>query len=317
MIFEANNLQYSGFESISVKSSIQTLSDSFSLTCNNRWLDGSLKAGDECRILDSAENPLLDGYVDILNPTIGASMTIMGRDKAGDLIDSNYASGTGEFVGLTLKEIITALCQPFGIIVTGETGSKINRFRYGLDQSVSDIIRTLVSRQGYLCNSDGSGDLVIERAGATTAPFSLVEGVNILQGSVVLDASRLHSSYKSLGQNYDNNVINSTFTGLSKRHRPRTTIDTGSIQIQDAQTRSEWIGRTSDGSAQRYSVTVANVQDVRPNTLIYCDSPTLGVNDSLLITDVVRLTDKSGSTTSLNLANPYIFGLDAVNNTYL
>lgn len=317
MIFEANNIQYNGFESISVMSSVRTISDSFSITCNNRWTRGGLKAGDEARILDIEGDPLIDGYVNALNPSIGGSMGISGRDKSGDLIDSTYIKGTGEFVGLTMKEIIQALCTPFGIIVTGEDGSTIDRFRYGLNQRVADIIRTLVVRQGYLCNSDGSGDLVIQKAGTTRAPFVLQEGVNILSGNAVIDASKLHSSYKVLGQNISNNTINAEFTGLSDRYRPLTSIDTGNIQIRDAQTSSEWLARVSDGSAQSYVVTVADIQTVRPNTIIEVASDTLGINDDLLITDVTWTTDKKGSRTMLNLANPYIFGLDAVNNTYL
>jgi prophage tail gpP-like protein len=316
MIFEVNNVQYEGFQSISVTSSVRMISDSFSITCNNRWRDGGLKAGDESRIIDGEGNPLIDGFVDILNPVIGGTMSIAGRDKAGDLIDS-MPSGTGEFVGLTMKEIIQSLCQPFGIIVTGEDGRTINRFRYSLNQPVATAIKTLVARQGYLCNSDGSGDLVIQKAGITRAPFVLQEGVNIIDGSAVIDSTKLHSSYKVLGQNYDNNVINASFEGLANRYRPYVANDTGNLQIRDAQTSSEWLARVSDGSAQTYTITVADIQTVRPNTIIECSSQTLGIQDDLLITDIKWVTDSNGSRTILTLANPYIFGLDAVNNTYL
>ena len=317
MIFDANNIQYEGFQSISVTSSVQTISDSFSIQCNNRWVNGGLKGGDEARIIDSDGEALIDGYVDKLMPNIGGMIGIAGRDKAGDLVDSMYVNGTGEFAGITMKEIIQSLCSPFGIIVTGEDGERIERFRYGLNQTVASIIQTLVSRQGYLCNSDGSGDLVIQKAGTQRAPFVLIEGVNILNGTAMIDATKLHSNYRILGQNYNSNTINDNFVGFSGRHRPLTSIDTGNIQIRDAQTASEWLARVSDGSAQSYTITVADIQKVRPNTLIECSSPTLGINDDLLITDITWVTDKSGSRTVLSLANPYIFGLDAVNNTYL
>jgi prophage tail gpP-like protein len=231
MILEVNNIQYSGFTTISVSSGIDVLSDSFVISSNNRWTDGGLRAEDECRILDASGNPLLDGYISKLSPVIGGNISIAGRDKAGDLIDS-MPSGTGEFSGLTMKEIIQALCAPFGIIVTGEDGSVVPRFRYGMDERVSSIIHELVTRQGYLIYSDGSGDLVISKAGEARAPFVLVEGNNITNGSAIIDATKLHSTYEVLGQNYSDNTVNSSFNGLSTRYRPLTAVNTGNVQMK-------------------------------------------------------------------------------------
>lgn len=316
MILEIQNVQYQGFVSTSVTSGIDTLSDSFSIASNNRWIDGGLKVTDSCRILDNNGEPILDGYISKLIPEIGGNITIIGRDKSGDLIDCT-ANGTGEFAGLTLKEIVQQLANPFGVTVTGEDGSTIERFRYGQDETVAEIIRELVTRQGYLINSDGAGELVIETASDTRAPFVLQEGVNVLAGSAVIDSSRLHSSYRVLGQSYNDNTVNSTFDGLSDRHRPLTRVNTGNIQIADAQTASEWLGRVMDGMAQEYTVTVADLQSVRPNTLIDCAMPTLGIEDTLLIKNVRWNVDKSGSKTTLLLTNPYAFGLTNTSNGYL
>jgi prophage tail gpP-like protein len=316
MILQVQNTQYQGFTQISVMSGIDTLSDSFEIRSNNRWIDGGLKAGDECRILDLDGDPILDGYIDKVVPVIGGTITITGRDKAGDLIDST-ADGTGEFAGLTLKEIVQHLSEPFSIIVTGDDGTTITRFRYGQDERIADIIRELATRQGYLVNSDGSGDLVIEKAGTSRAPFVLQEGVNIIDGTATIDASMEHSSYRVLGQNYDDNTVNSTFAGRSDRHRPLTSINTGNIQIRDAQTSSEWLGRVMDGMAQSFTVSVADIQSVRPNTLIDCSSPTLGVEGDLLIKNVIWSTNAQGSRTTLKLTNPFSFGLTYTSNTYL
>lgn len=317
MILEVHNVQYTGFISELAMSGIDTLSDSFSFTSVNRWMGGGISVKDECRVLDNAGEPIIGGYIDKISAGLDGRIIISGRDKAGDLIDSTPA-GSGEYVGLTMREIIQSLCEPFGIIVTGEEGSTISRFRYGLDETISGIIRELVTRQGYLINSDGSGDLVIEEAGATRAPFVLEEGVNILGDSAVeVNGSMLHSSYTVLGQNIDNNTVNSTIAGRADRYRPLTTHNTGNIQIADAQTSSAWLGRISDGMAQQYSIIIAGIQNVRPNTVIECDSLSLGVSGDLLIKNVVWSDGASGARTTLKLANPYAFGLDYTDNTYL
>jgi prophage tail gpP-like protein len=297
---------------------MESLSDAFGIVSNNRWIGDAvpIKAGDACRILDGEGNALLTGYIDSIDLAVGENITIRGRDKAGDLIDCTV-DGSGEFAGLTLKEIITRIASPFGIKVLGEEGTKITRFRYGLNEPAVDIIRELVTRQGFLCNSNSDGDLVIERAGSTKAAFVLLEGNNIIKGKGVVSAMRRRSSYTTTGQSSVSNTVASTFEGKSTRYRPLATINSGDIEIQDAQTSSEWMGRIADGSSTEFQITVADIQSINPNTLIECESISLGIHGTMLIKGVTKTVNREGSTTSLSIVDPYTFGLDYVGNDFL
>jgi prophage tail gpP-like protein len=315
MIFETQNVKYEGFISANVSTSIDSLSDTFTIHANNRWASGGLRAGDECAIYDYNDEKLLEGYIDAVEPHTDGRIQISGRNKAGDLIDST-AAGSGEFTNLTLLEIVQRLCEPFGIIATGEDGSRIDRFRYAPDETVSQIIKRLAVRQGFLIYSDPSGDVIIANAGNTRAPIVLEQGVNIISGSAKIDARRLHSLYKVLGQNYDSNTVNGEFAGLATRYRPLTQIDGGNIQIRDALTGAEWVANVSDGMAATYTIILSGLVNVRPNTLIDTKSESLGVEGDLFINRVTWQLAKETQTV-LNLVNPYAFGLDSVGNRYL
>ena len=318
MFFVHNNINYSGFETFTVTSNMDSLANGFEIVSNNRWIgaDIPIKAGDPCQIIDLNGESLLTGYIDMLEPSIGGSIAIRGRSKAGDLVDC-VAAGNGELAGLTLQEIAAQLAAPFGISVTGETGTVVKRFRYALDAPVVDIIREFVTRQGFICRSDGPGDLIIEAAGATRAPIVLQEGVNILSGRGQIAGKGQFSTYRVLSQSETSNTVQSSFEGKSPRYRPFCAISGGSYEIQDSQKASEWLARNRDGGATSFTVTVADIQNLEPNTLIDTESPTLGISGTMLIRSVTRRIDSSGSTTTLGIVNPYAFGLDYVANDFM
>lgn len=318
MIFETSNVQYRGFQSISTFHTMDALADSFEINSNNRWIGSAtpVRAGDECRILDGESNALITGYIDQVEPNIEGNITIKGRSKAGDLIDSTIA-GNGEFAGLSLIEILSRVCSPFGITVSGESGDVVSRFRYSLSDKAVATIRELVTRQGYLCNSDTGGNLVIRKAGSDRAPIALQEGNNIVKGQGVCSAMAQNSSYRVLGQSDTDNKVSGSFDGQSPRYRPMTTENAGSLRIRDAQTASEWLGRIKDGGATSFNITVADIQNVNPNSLIDTQSPSLGIDGTMLVRSVKRIVDGEGSRTVITIVNPYTFGLDYIANDFL
>ncbi len=320
MLLEIDNQRYSGFSGLSVETSMDALSDTFTISAHNRWIDyKEIGVNSECRIIRESDNePILDGYIFRLVPSIGEPLLISGRDMTGDLIDCTVSGSTGEFKGRTLKQIIESLVSPFGITVSGEDGSKISIYRHSMNDMVSDVIFDLVSRQGMLANSNGTGNIILTSATTTEyAPFSLQEGVNVNKGSFVLDASLQHSIYTVLGQNKTSSQITSSTDGDSPRFRPLTLINSGNIQIQDAKTASAWRQSVSDGSAQAYEIEVDAIQKVSPNTLIKTESDTLGVNGDLLIRGASFISDKNGSRTVLSLVPPQTFGGNATMNSWI
>lgn len=320
MILEIDNAKYSGFVSLSVVSSMDTLSDTFTIKANNRWIsDYEIGVNSTCRILtEPDEDPILDGFVYGLMPGIGEPIIITGRDKTGDLIDSTVSGTTGEYRGRTPKQIISSLCEPFSITITGKEGTVLPVYRHSQDATVYEVILDLSARQGLLITSDGTGNLVISNEATTArAAFVLQEGVNIIEGSAIINAAQQHSSYTVIGQNAGNSQVVAASDVDSPRHRPQTLINSGNIQIEDAQTAAAWRNAISEGMVQSYTVKVAGIQEVRPNTLIEIASDTLGVNGDLLIKSARFTTDSNGSTTTLSLVPPQTFGGDETTNRWI
>jgi prophage tail gpP-like protein len=277
----------------------------------NRWIGNrGVKLGDDCRIVTADGTQLIDGFIFKLNVSIGSPVVISGMDKTADMMDCPI-SGTGEFKGLTVKQIISKICEPFGVTVSGKADSVIDVCRYGLNEMAIDIIRDLCGRSGILANSDGAGNVVLTRAtDFDRSELILEEGNNILSGSLALIETR-RSTIKTIGQNRAGNS-SATAAGTSARHRPQTVINGGNLTAGQALTGVEWLA--SMATPESYIISVAGFKNVRPNTLIDIESRTLGVSGSLLIRAVVWDDGKDGSTTSFDLVNPAMYGGENVLN---
>lgn len=320
MILEVNSVMYSGFEGVQVSLSMTNITGNYSIRSVHRWIGSdTLKSGDACSLWHPDGTELIRGHIGPFNPVLGQSVNIIGRDKSNDLLTSTI-DGTGNFANLTLKEIITSICAPFGIDVSGDDGEHIAGFGYNKDAFAADVIRELITRQGFLCSPNGSGGLDIGTITQTRkADFVLQEGVNMLKESQgFIDDTKRHSSYAALGQSWDQNTPSSTFGGGANRHKPFTFIKSGKSQIRDCDTSAEWMAKVSEGSAQYYEVLVKDLQSVVPNTLIDINCPSFGLNNQeLIIGGVDFFVDKEGARTKLLLFDPYIFGGSAVENTFL
>jgi hypothetical protein len=77
------------------------------------------------------------------------------------------------------------------------------------------------------------------------------------------------------------------------------------------------MARVFDGGSTSFLITVADIQSISPNTMIECESISLGIHGTMLIKGVTRTVDDGGSRTTLSIVNPYTFGLDYVGNDFL
>lgn len=321
MTFETQNRIYTGWTKGAVVVSMETLANHFNFTGNNRFIEDAenLKAGEPCSIYHPEGYEVVNGYIDKISTDIEGNITVSGRDKSGDLVDSSMV-GTGQLDGLSLIEAIAKICEPFGITVTGESGRTINKFGYGKDDSCADVIRSLATRQGFLVNSDGVGGLVIQTPNPTgKASIALIEGVNIIKGSnVEIDYSKIASSYQVLGQSWDNNRPASTFEGTANRYRPSVAITSQRSEYIDCEESAEMLCQYMEGSAQTYNIVISELVYLLPNTLIELTSGAFGMyQEDLLIRSVQYVMEKGSLITSMVLSPPYIYGGNKVENTFL
>ena len=148
----------------------------------------------------------LVGWVDKVSPEIdegSAQVTIEGRDKTGDLVDSAaLVDGAPEFKNVKLEDAATRVAAPFGLSVRSEidTGEPFARYSLDLGETAfSAIEKGARSRHAHVL-SDGIGGVVITRTGKTRAPADLKLPGNVLSSSGSFDHKGRHSETIVRGQ---------------------------------------------------------------------------------------------------------------------
>jgi prophage tail gpP-like protein len=149
---------------------------------------------------------VLVGWLDRVEVNYGAnklSMTLFGRDVTGDLVDCAAApNGPAEYLNLTLTELCTRICQPFGITVTADVdvGAPFPKFGIEPAETAMSAIEKACRQRAVLAVSDGVGGLLLTRGGKGKAPAPLIFGQNIVTMDGVRDDTDRHSEYICKGQ---------------------------------------------------------------------------------------------------------------------
>lgn len=346
MTLKVNNLSYTGFETIDIKNSIEDLTGTFVLTLSGAWgVDIPIIEPQSSCLLFLNDEPVITGFVDSVTVTIKKDMhlvTIIGRDKAADLIDCSVVNSSGQYLGLKVEQIITQICAPFKITVrvdTGvDTGLPLKVFAVEQGMSAFEAIQKVCKIRRLLATSDGNGGVLITRAGNNKVKTVIAEGINLLEGTANYDFSNRFSTYYCKGQQpADSTTAISTAIGSIGitqdpaviRYRPILIVAEGQATTQDCQDRSQWEQAVRLGKSQKYTITVNGWDDPLENNLwttneiVTLDSKTLGVFDNLLIMSVNYKLSEQGQLTILELtpASAYqTFELDTSNaatNAYL
>ena len=106
---EVNGVQYSRFESASVGLRLDALSNTFSfevVSTQGRALP--FKGGEACEVIVN-NRTVLTGNIEIVTVAYSAgshSITVSGRDKTADLLDSSLPSFSDLTAPISLKQII-------------------------------------------------------------------------------------------------------------------------------------------------------------------------------------------------------------------
>lgn len=164
-----------------------------------------LKAQMEARI-KIGNRLVLVGYVEEVRPDIrdgGASVSISGRDKTGDLIDcSALAEGPAEIKGVKLEAAAKKIAAPFGLTVRSEvdTGDPFERYSIDLGETAFSAIEKGSRQRGVLILSDGIGGVVITRTGQSRAPADLTLPGNVLAASGTFSTTGRYSKTLVRGQ---------------------------------------------------------------------------------------------------------------------
>jgi prophage tail gpP-like protein len=352
-----NGLAYAGWKTVRITRGVEAVAGGFALGFSDRWGNIArpwpIQEEDECSVALEGE-VVLTGYVDRRRLSYSASehsLSVEGRDRTGAMVDCSAVLKSWEFHNIELLNLATKLCEPFGIsvrldatvgkisIATGKGGGHVTaggtgktalgvpkaprKFCIDPGESAFEVLDRACRMAGVLPVSDGQGGLVLTRAGSDRVGTPLIEGENILSGSVEYDATARYRKYIVGAQHpatadwLDGSVTNAvsgsaTDENVRRAERVLMIRPEASCTPAMAKVRAAWEAKVRAARGDTVTITVQGWTTrgaLWPvNALVPLRSPRLEIDGEMLITQAVFSLDPSGgSTTELTLRRPDAF----------
>lgn len=136
------------------------------------------RVGQSVRV-DIHNQTVLKGWLEAINSRgdeHSLSVTISGRDLAGDLVDcAAQAEGPGRMDKVRLETVVGNLSQPFGLSVQKvvDTGAPFEVVAFDTSSRAIDVIEQQSRQRGVLVTSDGLGRILLTSPGRTRADEDL------------------------------------------------------------------------------------------------------------------------------------------------
>lgn len=332
---KVNGLLYGGWEAVRVDRGMDQISGMFDLQVSELWPDQAQEvrifAGDACELLVDGQ-VIIAGYVDdvgIAHNGSQHSVSVVGRDKTGDLVDCSAIHKTGQWRQRRLEQIAAELCQPFGVQVVVapgvDTGKPFANFALQEGETVFETLERMARIRGVLLATDGQGRVVVTRTGQAKVPTPLVLGGNILEARGSISLSDRYSQYVVKGQAPGSDFFNGPAVSNIKatvkdpavrRYRPLVLVSENQGDGVSLRDRAQWEATVRAARATNISVTVQGWSHAgglwEPNTLVKVQDRLMRLDDGveLLVRAVAfKLDDKTGTTTELSLTRPDAFKL--------
>lgn len=297
-----NGAAYGGWTRARIVRGVESLAGSFDLEVSDRWNGQEspwpIQEEDACEI-NVAGEVLMMGYVDKRALSYSASehtLRVSGRDRTGLLVDCSAVPKSWEFKSMTILDLASELCRPFGIAVsldvdakkvtltTGKTSGTVTgagksghrsglgipkppkKFCVNPGDSVFEVLDRACRMAGVIPVSDGRGGLLLTRGGTARAATPLVEGQNILAASADYDCAGRYRTYVVSGQRqggdeeYGSTVaaVKATATdeGVSRASRVLLIRPEASVTAEAARMRAGWEAKIRAARGDSVSVTV-------------------------------------------------------------
>lgn len=313
--------KYDGWTSVWISRGIEQLCGSFNLAYTDRWSGRDkpwpIHMGDSCSVSVDG-SVVITGYIDDVSldfDSAGFSMSCSGRDAAGDLVDCSAVPKIWE--SRTVPQIAAEIIKPFGMHVktSVNTGKPLWFFGVSPGETAFDAIERLCRFRGVLPVSDGTGALLLTGPGTTRVQTPLIEGKNILTGSIVRSLrdrySRVTVYGQDIGMDDSTPEQNAGPAGTAtdpgvKRHRPLVILSEIPADTAALKQRAVWESAVRRGRSVRARVSVQGWTHAsgiwQPNTLVKLTSRWLGIDNWMLITAVAYVRDDHGTHTDLELS---------------
>ena len=214
MKLEVNSVQYDNFTAASCEIRLDALSNTFSFEAvAAEGVPLPFKGGEACKVLVD-DQVVLTGFIEVVDVSYDAGdhiISIQGRDKTGDLLDSNLDSFELR-APITLKEIIEKAID--NIKATIKVIEEVSTAKFETAQDIIssepgdnafDLIEKYSRKRQVLLTSNSDGDVVITSGSAESAVGSIqhiigAEDNNVIASSFSFDTTGRFNVYKFASQ---------------------------------------------------------------------------------------------------------------------
>lgn len=323
----AGGMLWTAWRRVMVRASFQDAARSFQIEAAaepggsaTAW---AFKAGTEIDILFSG-TLACRGYVDRYQPKLGehnvAEVTISGRSRSQDFIDSSAVHDTGQFKNKTPQEIAAAL-DHFGVGVSADVSlDKVPVYRITPGETAFRCLEKLCREQGVFPVGQADGSILITKGGRTRHAGMIREGQNMKVGEADHNWSGRHSDVIVRGQRpYGHGADALQVEGTARdaevgRYRPVIIHHDGDTDKSRAKNRATTRRDREAGNSLKANVTVQGLHDDggmlwKPGALIFLESQFLDIAQDMAIEAVTFSQDrKDGSLSVLSLVDPRALG---------
>lgn len=269
---------------------------------------------------------LLTGHVEKRSASVRGDekeLTISGRSKTGDLVDSSHAHSTGEMRKKTAKAMVEELTKPFGIKVETDANLPIRALaRLRPNETIFAFAERLARVDRVGLTDTPEGNLKIAGPPSKMHAGGLIAGAAwpaISDYSGVLDDSKRFKEYKTKAQAPDGYAPpeleieeKAQDQGVS---RPRLRVITPPEQIDkdEARKRAKHHRDRAAGKGTTASVTVIGWRDVAgrlwtPGWLVPAMLPEVGIEQVMMIKSVAFKQSADKTEATIELVDPRAHG---------
>jgi len=326
---EVNGVRYTGWESVSVTKTIETLCGSFNFDGSfTKGKDFPIKVNNECKIYVN-DTVVINGFVEKAKVSIDASthrLSISGRDRTCDLVDNTLSPAVPmPKLPATVKQIVEKILQFYGMtnikVIDPYNLSPIKEvIAVELGQGAEDLIQQYASKRNVLITTNNDGNIIFQRAGTDIYKTVLTRNkkdYQLIKGSdMTFDNTKRFHSYRVTDQA---NPMSDYYVGNQSTSKQNSDVSASKIddeirktriyylssddtsEADDVKKRVEWEGNFRRAQSEVYECDVVGFKPLLddgiwlPNKKVRIDDVESNLSPiTLLISSVMFKKDNNG-----------------------
>lgn len=310
--------------SAEVERSIESFCGAFSIETKQNL---KLKINDNVLIY-SGNDKIITGKIENIDDRVDKgtySLSITGRDKTGELIDSYMKPK--QYKQRNFRNLIEAVLKDndfnFKIIQDVSLLKLIDKIDDGGQDKIFDFLDTYAKKAQVLLFTDEDGDLVITREGSDLAVNKITSDniINSTLNTTSIESYRFIDVYGSIKNNFTNKRVEqkaSIVNNLSNTNKRLIVKAQNNSSYKTLNLTANWYKNVKQAKGSKYECSVRGHSQSgflwKPNSVVNLIDNKKSINGIFLIQGVKYRSGADGDITDLSIVNLGSFGLPPANN---